>query len=273
LKPLDPFRALALLIWSAVCVAVTVGGAGGALEETMTRRHVLIKSEIEYVSHACNYATGCTHRCVYCYMGRRNEACAVPFAAAILESDLDRLKEPPSEVLVSSSHDPCQPVPEISSLTENILTVLADREVPTWLLTKGGLRSWRYLDLLKRPGARLGVSITTHDERERERWEPGASSIHDRFLALVNARHKGVSTWASVEPILPGLDVTRLARQLQGLVDWAVIGKWNHRKEAEAIDWPRIREQVEEAFALVGIPYLIKSELAACETRADVRRR
>jgi hypothetical protein len=24
MKPLDPFRALALLIWSAVCVAVTV---------------------------------------------------------------------------------------------------------------------------------------------------------------------------------------------------------------------------------------------------------
>jgi len=204
----------------------------------MTRRHVLIKSKIEYVSHALNYIEGCSHGCCYCYMRQMKrvaypEWClsrVVPFAVALLQSDLDRLKEKPSKVLVSSSHDPCQPAKEIADLTEDILTVLADRAVPTWLLTKGGLRSLRYLGLLKRPGARLGVSITTHDERERERWEPGASSIHDRFMALV-------------------------------LVDWVVIGKWNHRREAQALAWPRIREEAEAAFSRVGIPYLIKSEL------------
>jgi len=40
----------------------------------MTRRHVLIRSDIEYVSHAANFATGCRHCCRYCYMGRKPDA-------------------------------------------------------------------------------------------------------------------------------------------------------------------------------------------------------
>jgi hypothetical protein len=41
-----------------------------------------------------------------------------------------------------------------------------------------------------------------------------------------------------------------------------VVGKWNHSREASAMDWPRIREEAEGAFTSVGIPYLVKKELA-----------
>ena len=236
----------------------------------MNRKHVLIPSKIEYVSHACNFAIGCAHGCRYCYMpklsridrARWREARAVPFAVALLEADLDRLKEKPTEVLVSSSHDPCQPDGELADLTEDILAILARHDMPVWMLTKGGLRSLRYLDLLKRGGARLGVTITTHDEAEREWWEPGAASIHDRFMALVNAKARGMATWASVEPVLPGLDIPKLARQLEGLADFVVVGKWNYSSQAAAMDWPRIRETALEAFEGWGGDLLVKSELA-----------
>lgn len=239
-----------------------------------SRRHVLIPSKIEYVSHAANFAVGCAHGCRYCYMQRMKrvaypewcDARAVPFAAALLEADLGKLKEKPTEVLVSSSHDAYQPGDGLP--TRQILEILINHGLPVWVLTKGchkvdgGLLPVRDFDLLRVPGCRFGVSITTHDEAERERWEPGASSIRNRFMALINAKHRGVRTWVSIEPVLPGLDIALLARQLKGLADWVVVGKWNHSREAAAMDWPRIRDEAEEAFTLTGIPYLVKKELA-----------
>lgn len=235
----------------------------------MTRRHVLVESGIEYVSHACNFVEGCAHGCKYCYARTTKrvnyaewcEPRVVPFAVALLEADLGRLKQPPTEIMISSSHDACQPDDAVLAATWDILTILADRDMPAWVLTKGGLRSWRFLDLLKRDNARFGVTITTHDEAERERWERGAATTRERLMALTNAKAKGLRTWASVEPILPGLDIARLVRQLQGIADWVVIGKWNYSTEAARMDWPRIRREAEEAFSGAGIPYLIKSEL------------
>jgi len=239
-----------------------------------SRKHILIPSKIEYVSHAANFAVGCAHGCRYCYMRRMKrtaypewrEARAVPFATALLEADLDRLKEKPQAILVSSSHDAYQPGDGLP--TRQVLEILVGRGLPVWVLTKGchrvngGLLPVRDFDLLQGEGCRFGVSITTHDERERERWEPGAASIHSRFMALANAKLRGVATWVSVEPVLPGLDIALLAAQLRGVADFVVVGKWNHSKEAAAMDWPRIRAEAEEAFALAGIPFLIKSELA-----------
>jgi len=183
-----------------------------------------------------------------------------------LEADLDRLKGKPAAILVSSSHDAYQPDDGLP--TREVLEILAGRGLPVWVLTKGchkvdgGLLLVRDFDLLQGEGCRFGVTITTHDEVERERWEPGASSIHDRLMALVNAKLRGVRTWGSVEPVLPGLDLAKLARQLQGVADFMVVGKWNYSPQAKAMDWPRIRAEAEEAFTLAGIPYLVKRELA-----------
>jgi len=167
---------------------------------------------------------------------------------------------------VSSSHDAYQPLDGLP--TRQVLEILAERSLPVWILTKGchrvdgGLLPVRDFDLLRGEGCRFGVSITTHSEAERERWEPGASSIHDRLMALANAKLRGVATWVSVEPVLPGLDISKLARQLWGVADYVVVGKWNHSAEAAAMDWPRIRAEAEEAFQDWGTDLLIKSELA-----------
>jgi DNA repair photolyase len=239
-----------------------------------SRKHILIRSKIPYVSHAANFAVGCAHACRYCYMQRLSrvdrarwrECRPVPFATALLEADLVKLKIEPTEVLVSSSHDAYQPGDGLP--TRQVLEILARRGLPVWVLTKGchrvdgGLLPVRDFDLLQGEGCKFGVSITTHDERERERWEPGAASTHNRLMALANAKLRGVSTWVSVEPVLPGLDIPKLARQLEELADFVVVGKWNHSREEAAMDWPRIRAQAEEAFQDWGGNLLIKSELA-----------
>lgn len=235
----------------------------------MTQRRILKKSKIEYVSHCANYCDGCAHGCLYpcyarlmkrisCHEWRHNPQ-AVFNAADLLQSELQRLRKPPTEILVSSSHDPYQP--QNSLPTRQILEVLAEAEMPVWVLTKGGLRAIHDLDLLQRPRAKFGVSITTLNEGMRERWEPGAASIHNRFLALTNARLRDVETWVSIEPALPGLDLFRLAEMLQGLADWVVIGKWNHNRQAEIVNWSRVRDEAQEAFEAMGIPFLIKKEL------------
>lgn len=231
----------------------------------MTRQHVLIKSKIPYASHAANFATGCIHACKYCYMGRRPDARPVSFATALLEADLGRLKEKPQAILVSSSHDAYQPDDGLP--TRQVLEILAQRGLPAWVLTKGchrvngGLLPVRDFDLLQGPGCRFGVSITTHDERERERWEPGASSIHHRFMTLVNAKLQGIVTWVSVEPILPGLNIAKLAHQLQGVADHIIVGRWNYSPQAAMIDWAEIKTQVQEAFEGWGTNLFIKKEL------------
>lgn len=235
----------------------------------MTQQRILKPSKIEYVSHAVNYCNGCAHGCLYpCYariMKRipyhdwRHNPQPVFNAADLLRSELERLKKPPTEILVSNTHDPYQP--QNSLPTRQVLEVLAEAEMPAWVLTKGGLRAIGDLDLLQRPEARFGVSITTLNEAMRERWEPGASSIHERFLSLVNAKLRNVKTWVSVEPVLPGLDLSDLTRRLQGLADWVVIGKWNHNDQADLVNWPRVREEAQEAFGTLEIPFLVKKEL------------
>lgn len=235
----------------------------------MSKRRILIKSKIEYVSHAVNFCVGCAHGCMYpCYARKMQRKayhdwlCArpVPDAPEILRDEIVRLKEPPTEILVSSSHDAYQPQDGLP--TRQILEVLAEAEMPAWILTKGGLRAINDLDLLQRPGAWFGVSITTLDENMRQNWEPGAASIHERFIALVNAKIKGIQTWVSAEPVLPGLDLFALARRLKGLADWVVVGRWNYHRQAERMNWTLIREQADAAFTEAGIPFLIKGELA-----------
>ena len=84
----------------------------------MTRRHVLSKSKIEYVSHALNFREGCAHGCQYCYariikrqpyLKWRYGSHDVDFAVALLNNDVGDLRrrgEVPTAILVSSSHDP-----------------------------------------------------------------------------------------------------------------------------------------------------------------------
>lgn len=236
----------------------------------MTHRHVLSRSKIEYVSHCLNFREGCAHGCRYCYariMKRQDYSTwrygsrDVDFAVALLNNDVTGLRrrgEVPTGILVSSSHDPYPP--GSNGLTRQLLEILAGEELPAWVLTKGGLRALDDMDLLQHDGARFGVTITTHDEKVREEYEPGAACTHKRMLALINAHLRGIFTWVSVEPPLPGLDIERLVEQCQGWLDWAVIGKLNYVKDGHR-DWIAFREEAEEAFNLAGIPYLIKSEL------------
>lgn len=142
----------------------------------MSQRRILKPSKIEYVSHAVNFCDGCGHGCLYpCYarmMKRtpyhawRHEPKPVSDAPELLRDQLTRIRKRPTEILVSSSHDAYQPNGDIP--TRQVLEVLAEAEMPVWVLTKGchplpcggGLLPVRDFDLLQGPGCRFGVTIT-----------------------------------------------------------------------------------------------------------------
>lgn len=78
-------------------------------------------------------------------------------------------------------------------LTRRCCEILLQRDFQVSLLTKS-LLVLRDFDIFAGHDVRVGVTITTLDERMAELWEPGAFSVEQRFRILAEARRAGLST-------------------------------------------------------------------------------
>lgn len=205
---------------------------------------VLMRSGIPGVSFAVNPYIGCGHGCAYCYavfMQRyrpRSEGWGEYVdvkvnAPEVLERDIGRLK--PGEkgaVLLSSVCDPYQPVEAEYGLTKRILAILLEHGFPVSILTKSSLVT-RDIDILK--GFReieAGLTITGLSEPDRRLLEPRAGPHRERISALKKLREAGISTYAFIGPVLPGMaGLGRVFQDLEGLVDYAFVDRLNLRKD------------------------------------------
>jgi hypothetical protein len=94
-----------------------------------------------------------------------------------------------------------------------------------------------------------------------------ASSAAEAFM---DAKKLGITTWASVEPVIDPEDALLMIERLsrQGIVDFWKVGKLNHYPEIEAqIDWVNFRERAKAVLNLAIAEgktkgYLIKKDLA-----------
>jgi DNA repair photolyase len=80
----------------------------------------------------------------------------------------------------------------------------------------------------------VGFSITTHDERIKNIFEPHSPSIQSRVKALGILRQERIQTYAFVGPMLP-LDPKPLTAMLDGLVDEVLIDRMNYSNKVKAI--------------------------------------
>lgn len=169
-------------------------------------------------SHSLNPYAGCSFGCSYCYVRGmpvstfRGEEWGTwvdikADAALVFEKDYRKAlaKGKPVTIFMSSSTDPYQPVEYKERVTRSLLEVMADQP-PAFLLvqTRSPLVT-RDVDLLRRLGERVRVSVTVETDREdiRKAFSPSAPPIAARLQALSKLRDAGIPTQAAIAPLLP----------------------------------------------------------------------
>jgi len=204
--------------------------------------------------YCINPYIGCLHGCRYCYARFMKRYTNHPEswgefvdvkinAVEVLQKEV--MKKKKGRVYLSSVTDSYQPIEKRYQLTRKILGVLAQAGWPVTIQTKSSL-ILRDLDILKAiPQAKVGLTITTTEERVRRAFEPVASPVAERFSALKTLKRAGLITFCMVAPILPGLtDVEAIKRKLDGWVDFV----WEDQLNIRYGNWPTIQETVQRYF-------------------------
>ncbi|MDK1032503.1 MAG: radical SAM protein [Planctomycetia bacterium] len=163
--------------------------------------------------YSLNCYTGCAHACVYCYARfmQRFHPHPEPWgkfvdvkvnAVEVLWRQLRRAK--PGSVFMSSACDGWQPIEAERGLTRRCCQLLLERGFQVNVLTKSTL-VLRDMDIFAGRSARVGVTVTTLDEKLRRLWEPHCATVEQRFEVIAEARRAGIDTSIMFGPLLPFL--------------------------------------------------------------------
>jgi DNA repair photolyase len=224
----------------------------------------------EYCELALNLFRGCTHGCTYCYAPTMLHMTREDFHAkseprykvlAALEKEARQFKG--REVFLCFSCDPYPP-DDPDQMARQAIKILHAAGVKVRILTKAGKTSERDFDLLAaRPDLSFyGATLTIQNIEESENWEPRAAIPWHRIEALEHAHAMGIPTWLSLEPVLDTEETLNLIADTAHCVDMYKLGKWNHDKRANNIDWAAFVREAIRIFEIWERPYYIKKDLA-----------
>ncbi|MHB9110419.1 MAG: radical SAM protein, partial [Armatimonadota bacterium] len=163
----------------------------------------------EYGALACNLFSTCPHACTYCYvpsvLRTTSEAFhqpAVPRKDIMRQLEKDARKRQArgegGQVFLCFTCDPYPAEDMEPAITRRAIEILHDTGHTVRVLTKGGTRALRDLDLFG-PGDAFGVTLTCISPSNSEKWEPGAALPSDRITALREFHKAGIPTWVSLE--------------------------------------------------------------------------
>jgi len=240
----------------------------------------------EYAPLASNIYRGCGHQCRYCYapsatIRKSHEAFGDAelrkgFVQAVTkDANKRQARKAAGRVLLCFTCDPYQPLDESLGSTRDTIRILHDTGHHVTILTKGGSRALRDLDLLGSDDAfatTLTFPASAVGHEQSKLWEPHAALPDDRIQAIERFHEAGVPTWVSLEPVLDPDAALECIRQTSGFVDLYKVGKLNadHRLAppeakdlASRIDWKAFGVSAIELLEQVGRPYYIKQDLAA----------
>jgi DNA repair photolyase len=235
--------------------------------------------------YSLNCYTGCTHRCVYCYARfmQRFHPHDEPWGAFVdvkvnavetLKRQLRRL--PPDEVFMSSACDGWQPVEAQYRLTRRCCELLLERGFQINVLTKSTLVT-RDFDIFANRPVRVGITLTTLDERLRELWEPEASPVAERIEVIQSARRAGLKTSIMFGPLLPFLsdDQESIDALLATAAELDVEAIWVDAMNPRPRVWPAVAELLRAQFPELLPKYskVLFSEKSRAEYLADLRAR
>jgi DNA repair photolyase len=183
-----------------------------------------------------------------------------------LERDARRYRHTKDPVLLCFTCDPYCTANDEHKITRQALEIFLDHRIPVSILTKGGTRCLQDLDLFKKfgPSIQVGATLTFQDQALSREHEPGTSSPAGRLHALKKLNLAGITTWASIEPVIDPAQSLAIMADAVTYVDKFKIGKLNHDAKAEAkIDWRHFLKTAVTLMRRHNKPFYIKKDLAA----------
>jgi len=180
--------------------------------QTITRKTLLYKTNVEYGDHTINHVEGCSHGCLYpCYamlMAKRFGKVKtykewitpkiVNNALELLEKEIPKYKDKIRFVQLCFTTDPFMyGYNEVSELSYEIIKRLNKDDIKCTALTKGILPSKLAKLSLKNE---FGITLITINDEHRQAYEPFAAPMKERIKGLYNLHKQGIKTWVSIEP-------------------------------------------------------------------------
>jgi DNA repair photolyase len=247
---------------------------------------VLVRSKLPDADYVVNPYTGCEFGCQYCYAsftGRfvnepvanwGNYVYAKVNAVSLFEVELGRMRRAgraPS-LLLSSVTDPYQGAEKKYRLTRGILEALAREPYPgvVGILTKSPL-VLRDVDVLQSlPGAEVGLTVTTTDDRLSRFLEVRAPLASRRLRTLAELHAAGIRTYAFVGPLLPHFryDRNALDAVFAGLANAGVDSVFVEHINLRPYTTQRLREALDPEPANIQQVYRVASTAAHREALA-----
>lgn len=223
----------------------------------------------EYSPYALNIYNGCDHNCRYCYIRTMRFRRYVPndeikSRKDIIENLEKQLKkqEITEQVLLCFMGDPyCQADIKYET-TREMLKLLLKYDIPTAILSKGGNRILRDMDLFKKfKKIKVGVTLTLLDEKESLYYEPEAALPRERIEVLGILHREGIKTWVSFEPVIRPLTTYQLLELTYPFVDQYKVGKMNYYQLSHEVDWRNFGNEMAKKLLEYEKDFYIKKDL------------
>ncbi len=211
-------------------------------------------------THSLTPARNCTFGCSYCYVPTmriygglkpedwRHWGQFTTFKNNAPELLRRQLRED-QVIYCSPLVDPYQPAEESEQLMPRILDELLARPPKVFVIqTRAPLivRDLpRLVELCQRTALRVSFSVTTNREAVRKLYEPHCATIDCRWTAIRELRRAGITTFATLAPILP-CDPEELAEAAIEATDQDIIADPLHIRSVK----PRGATTREAAFAV-----------------------
>lgn len=181
-----------------------------------------------------------------------------------LEKYLTKAGNPNEQVLMSFIGDPYSETKDNNKATRDCLGILLRYKVPIAILTKGGERCLKDIDLFKKFGnhIQIGATLTFDNDADSKEWEPGAAMPKERINALRTLHGNGIKTFVSFEPVINPEQSLHLMEMSNEYVDVFKVGKINHNKAIEqSIDWTDFLQKTVNYLRKINKPFYIKHDL------------
>ena len=235
----------------------------------------------EYAELAANLWTGCPHGCVYCYapgaLRRKREDFHALENIAPRKDVLKQIRNGAADLARSNSRAlvhlcfTCDPYPTgvADTVTRDVIGILNGYGIGVIILTKGA-GAGADLDMLARNSRnKFGMTLTFTDPEQSTRWEPMAAPPETRLELLRKAKALGITTWASLEPVIDPAQTLAIIEQAADFVDVFKVGRLNHtgtlpewaQEEVRGIDWRKFRKQAVSLLKRKRKFYYIKKDL------------
>ena len=231
----------------------------------------------EYSPKALNIYMSCTHGCQYCYAPScryqtKEQYFSKPWPrkdiAKKLQDELAK-NSPKEQVLLSFIGDVYCDTYDHNRATRDCIWLLTQYHVPFAILTKGGYRCLRDIDLFfpYRERCMIGTTLTFDNPHDSSNWEPGAALPYERVDTLQTLHDEGLRTFASFEPVIDpnqSLNLMSVTAEM-GCVDVYKVGKLNNYKGLDKqIDWTDFLQRAVNILRDAGKEFYVKEDLRKC---------